>query len=446
MRERIRARRLVGWGCRLRTTDYDSLMARTTLKRLMMVFLLIAAGCGTAEDPVLALKGRNVAADVRSGRDATTAAFEALEQGDTDGFLASMVRADSLRPGHPTLRFHLARALALAGRPEEALAELTALSAAGMRIRLDDPAFTDLDSDPRFEGLRAEQEVLAIPRVHSRQAWEGRDADLQPEGIAFMPDGWRFGSVHKARIVSGANRTWVRTDGYSAMGMEWDGEWLWSAQTMTAEGGAAASRIGRSRVVAYDTEGLERAIFSPQDSLEHWFGDLTIGSDGVVVVSDSRAPGLYRIVNGHMMPWLTGDPFVSPQGLAFLDGFLYVADYSVGLFRVDPKAGTIRWMETPTDAVLMGIDGLEAGGGFLWGIQNGTNPTRVVRIRVSGDRIRDVKAFDIGHPDHSDPTLGLVRNDTLFYVANSQWPLFGPEGGEGVRQPPIVLALPLDAE
>jgi hypothetical protein len=94
----------------------------------------------------------------------------------------------------------------------------------------------------------------------------------------------------------------------------------------------------------------------------------------------------------------------------------------------------------------MGIDGLKAGGGYLWGIQNGTNPTRVVRIRVSGDRIREVRAFDVGHPDHSDPTLGVVRNDTLFYVANSQWPLFGPEAGEGVRQPPLVLALPLDVE
>ena len=239
---------------------------------------------------------------------------------------------------------------------------------------------------------------------------------------------------------------WVRTDGFSAMGMEWDGEWLWSAQTMTAEGGAPASRIGRSRVVAYDTEGRERAIFAPQDSLDHWFGDLTVGADGVVVVSDSRAPGLYRIVNGRMMPWLTGDPFVSPQGLAFLDGSLYVADYSVGLFRVDPKAGTVRWMETPPGTVLMGIDGLEAGGGFLWGIQNGTSPTRVLRIQVSGDRVRDVRAFDIGHPDHSDPTLGLIRSDSLFYVANSQWPLFGPDAGEGARQPPIVLALPLDAE
>lgn len=426
--------------------DYDSPMARTTPTTLLMVFLLVSAGCGAPGDPLLALKGRDVAADVRAGRDATTAAFEALERGDTGAFLSFMVQADSLRPGHPTLLYHLARALALSGRSEEALVVLSGLSGAGMRVRLDEPAFQDLEADPRFEGLRAEQEVLAIPRVHSRQAWQGKDADLQPEGIARMPEGWRFGSIHKVRIVTGAGRTWVRTDGYSAMGMEWDGEWLWSAQTKTVEGGARASEVGRSRIVAYDTEGRERAIFTPQDSLDHWFGDLTIGKDGVVVVSDSRAPGLYRIVNGRMAPWLTSSPFVSPQGLAFLDGSLYVADYSVGLMRVDPKAGTVRWMQTPPGTVLLGIDGLEAGGGYLWGIQNGTNPTRVVRIRVSGDRVQEVKAFDIGHPDHSDPTLGVVLNDTLFYVANSQWPLFGPEGGEGVRRPPIILALPLDAE
>ena len=421
-------------------------MPRTKTKFLLLALAVCAAGCESVEAPVLTLKGRNVAADAVAGREATTAAFEELESGDAQGFLSLMIRADSLRPQHPSVRFHLARAYALNGLTEEAVAVLGALSGAGMRVRLADPAFDILRSDSRFQGFKAELEVLAIPRVHSRQAWQGRDADLLPEGIARMPDGWRFGSVHKSRIVTGANRSWVRTDGYSAMGMEWDGEWLWSAQTMTAEGGARASRIGQSRVVAYDQEGRERAIFAPQDSLEHWFGDLTIAPDGVVIVSDSRAPGLYRILNGYLMPWLTGEPFVSPQGLAWLDGSLYVADYSVGLFRINPKAGTIRWMETPPGTVLMGIDGLEAGGGYLWGIQNGTNPTRVVRIRVSGDRVREVKAFDVGHPDHSDPTLGVVRNDTLFYVANSQWPLFGPEADDALRQLPIVLALPLDAE
>ena len=405
-----------------------------------------------------------MAADGREGREATSEAFAALEAGDTGGFLAGMARADSLRPGHPTLRYHLARAMAMNGESDGAMSILKGLADAGMRVTLDDAAFDGLREDPAFAVLQADFDVLGEPRMDGFEAYRGSDADLQPEGLARLDGAFLMGSVHKARIVTqgkpqdgSRNRSrnggiWADTEGYSAMGMELSGGRLWSAQTMTPEGDAPDSLAGRSRVVAYDMEGRPAVVLAPSDTLDHWFGDLTVAPDGTVYVSDSRAPGIYRIKDGMLEPIVVGDPFTSPQGLAWMDGALYVADYSSGIFRLDPTRRTVKWLETPSDAVLLGIDGLEADPDRrrLLGIQNGTNPTRVVTIPVKGVRIGRVGWMNAAHPDHHDPTLGLVQNDTLFYVANSQWPLFAPgippETGALLRQPPVILAIPLDQD
>ena len=433
-----------------------------------LVIVLLTAGCSAQDTPLRPEFARNMAADGRDGRVATNAAFEAMQAGDEAGFLANMIQADSLRPGHPTLRFHLARAFALNGRGSEAMSVLASLHEAGMRIRMEDDAFAGLRSLPAF--VQASQPVEA--RVHSRVVARGSDPDLQPEGLIRSEEGWLMGSVHQSRILQlakivgtdgshsentesagtewegaeWASSEWVGTGGYSAMGMERHGTMIWSAQTMTPEGGAPDSLVGQSRVVGYDDEsGDIMAVAAPSDSLEHWFGDLTVAPDGTVFISDSRAPGVYRYSDGNLAPLVVGDPFQSPQGVAWMNGQLYVADYSAGIFRVDPDSGEAIWLETPENAVLLGIDGLEpwADGNALLGIQNGTNPTRVVRIDVQDEAIVHVEALDVDHPDHSDPTLGLVENDSLFYVANSQWPLFGAGADASLRRAPIILGLPL---
>ena len=416
--------------------------AMRVVSALMVTYALIVVGCASEITTAVQEPGRNMAADGRAGRTATTSAFEALETGNHASFLDYMIQADSLRPAHPALRFHLARAFALNGQHEKAVDVLSSLNKAGMRVRLDDAAFSDLLSMPGF--ARASAPIDA--HVDSRMVFRGQDADTQPEGLIRSGDGWMLGSVHQARIVGPDEETWASTEGYSAMGMERHAATIWSAQTMTPEGGAPDSLVGRSRLVGYDAgSGQVVATAAPSDTLDHWFGDLTVSPDGSVFISDSRAPGIYRFFQGVLEPLIVGDPFQSPQGIAWMDGHLYVADYSAGIFRVDPESGAVVWLETPDNAVLLGIDGLEpwAAGHALLGIQNGTNPTRVVRIVLAEEGIARVEALDVDHPDHSDPTLGLVENDTLFYVANSQWPLFSDGADASRRQAPVILGLPL---
>ena len=96
-----------------------------------------------------------------------------------------------------------------------------------------------------------------------------------------------------------------------------------------------------------------------------------------------------------------------------------------------------------------GIDGLYRHDDELIAIQNGIRPHRVAAFRLSDDGLSvvghrrlaaNLEAFD-------EPTLGTVRGDDFFFVANSHWNRFDrenqlPDGLTG----PIILKLSLTQE
>ena len=105
-------------------------------------------------------------------------------------------------------------------------------------------------------------------------------------------------------------------------------------------------------------------------------------------------------------------------------------------------------METAGAVLAPGIDGLYCHRGRLIGIHNGVAPHRVVRFGLlpSGERILEAEVLELAHRRYPEPTLGVLVEGALFYVANSQWERFGPDG----RIPdldrlerPVVLRLPL---
>jgi hypothetical protein len=72
----------------------------------------------------------------------------------------------------------------------------------------------------------------------------------------------------------------------------------------------------------------------------------------------------------------------------------------------------------------------------------------VVRFTLApaGDRILESRVLERAHPRYDEPTLGVLVGEELFYVANSQWERFGPDGriaDSTALQRPVVLRLPL---
>lgn len=91
-------------------------------------------------------------------------------------------------------------------------------------------------------------------------------------------------------------------------------------------------------------------------------------------------------------------------------------------------------------ATLLGIDGLYFYKGKLIGVQNGVAPRRVVRIHLnkSLDRAERLEVIEANNPVFDEPTLGVIVNDTFYFIANSQWGLVDDKGQLGPDRKSVV--------
>jgi len=171
-----------------------------------------------------------------------------------------------------------------------------------------------------------------------------------------------------------------------------------------------------------------------------------------VYASDSRSPAIYLVRAGGdtVQRFLTSALLLSAQGMALTpdERTMYLADYSRGILRIDLTSRTLTLLRTSVNVLALGIDGLYLVDARLIGIQNGVAPHRVVRLMLSpaGDSITAGEVLERAHPRYAEPTLGVVVDHDLYYVANSQWERFREDGGIDAPdrlQPPRVLRLRL---
>jgi hypothetical protein len=96
-----------------------------------------------------------------------------------------------------------------------------------------------------------------------------------------------------------------------------------------------------------------------------------------------------------------------------------------------------------------GCDGLYWHGGDLVGIQNVTNPGRVIRIALAdqGARISGLTVLQSHHhPEFAEPTTGAIAAGALYVIANSYVGHFQPNGSikdPGQLKRTAIIAVPL---
>lgn len=177
-------------------------------------------------------------------------------------------------------------------------------------------------------------------------------------------------------------------------------------------------------------------------------GDLVVAPDGTVYVSNAVSGAIHRCRPGCTMldELLPAGSFKSPQGMAILGGRLYVADYSTGLWRIDPAAPQPVQLAVDAPTMLEGIDGLLAHDGRLIAIQNGTRPRRVAVIQLdrTGSRVTGAIPWVTVAEAAGEPTLGALLGSDLVFVGDSQWERYGAGGAlkdaKPARATPILSA------
>lgn len=405
------------------------------MRRLIIVFTFVAA-------VTAALRAGELASSRRLAREAI-AAYKGKEY---LLFLEKSRAASDLRPGHPALLYNVGAALALNGRSDESLDVLERVAAMGVVFEpIKDDDFASIRETRRFSRIVEAFTRNAGPTRTTSRAFTIDDRGIISEGIAYDAPTRRFfvssarNGVIYARDRRGRMKKFATEEHHGIFGMAVDAprRILWAAASTLPQGPAAVLEID------LDSGRILRTIGPPDE--KHLFGDVAVARDGRVFVSDSISPVIYVIDHETIEPLIHDGPFGSLQGLAISsDGrLLYAADYARGIFAIDLATLDVHLLTVPSGVTLIGVDGLYAlDKSTLIATQNGTNPQRVIRIRLAGLSVQSVDVLAANEPDFDDITLGVPVGKTFYFNAVSQWGRFGEDGKQpdpAKLKPALVL-------
>jgi len=420
------------------------------------IFFVVVIICGSATTTLT--QTPDVTALVRNAR-------VAYREKNYSVLIENLKQALVIRPNYGRYMYNIAVGYALNGNKDEAIAWLNRLADMGLvySIAADDD-FKSLRDTNEFKTVFEKFAANRKPLGNSVKAFSIAEKGLVPEGLAYDPVEQTFyvGSVYKRKIVSvtaagEAKEFSSPADGlWSVMGMRVDPArrvlWVCTAAHSQMQNYNEAEN-GHSGIFKYDlkTKKLLKKYLVPDDSKNHWLGDLVLNSHGDVFASDSLTPTIFVLnqKTERVEVFLESSQFVNPQGLAFSadEKHLFMADYLTGVFVIDVKTKTPTLLKAPTSTML-GIDGLYYHGGKLIGVQNGVDPNRVVRLSLDKGltRVERFEVLEANNPFFDEPTLAVLNGGELYYIANSQWAAIDQKGNLAAAdklKDPVILKLKL---
>lgn len=416
-----------------------------------------------------AVAAGQTAAEVRQGNLHFRQALQAEQNGNHELFLEEIRIADRLRPMHPGIMINLAAAYAANHDTSNALQTLAAFAEMKCILpSLRDSAFNSIRQTRRFRNIVRKAGRNEEPTARMRTVFQLARPDLLIEDIAYSSSdsSYYLSSVHQQQLIRYRQQSSKvildKTDGlWSLLGVQIDpadSTHLWAASAALPQGAYTVSAdYGSSEILKInlpDQTVEKRFTMEDDQKTEHLFGDLEAGPDSSWFVSDSKAAIVYQLqpANGSFKAVTQPEQLISPQGLVYSDSskYLLIADYSMGIVRLNLKTGKLTTLQNRSGTTLLSIDGFYSYQGDLIAIQNGINPHRVVRLTLDNPEdptaITDFKVLAANHDDMNDPTLGTIIGKHFLFNANSQWQLFHPdrEQADSGAQPPVIIAVPLD--
>ena len=184
-------------------------------------------------------------------------------------------------------------------------------------------------------------------------------------------------------------------------------------------------------------------------------GDMCVTDQGTVYVTDSIGGGVYRLHGDLQTAKLEkiADGLFSPQTpVPARDGKrLFVADYTMGIAVIDlPAAGAapnlsakLNYLPHPENVAVVGLDGLYRNGDSLIGIQNGTQPERILRFPMNPEQTEITGGQVIHQVGQLDPTHAVEVDGWFYATSNVGWSKVDDNTGQlrpGEKfMPPVLL-------
>jgi len=389
-----------------------------------------------------------------------------LQTHEYEPALKLLKELNELLPNCPRTLFRIAIAEGFLNRETDLYHHIDSLIR--MKVYYDlstEPAFIRFRQTPTFKRLILEMSKIKNGSQYKASvAFRIPDRNFIPEGIAFdsHTNSFFVASIRERKIIQ------IRSDGsvsdfitsrqndiwsISGIGIDTKRRLLWACST--AFEGAEGYSPDKKEVAVYAfslKNGNLAGTYPLQQPGENHFCDgLTVARDGTVFVADPSALVVYRLdPDSHQLNILIPpEAGISPQGLAISeqDARLFISDYVQGIYLLDLKSGQIASVASRSSQSLAGIDGLNAIGSDLIAIQNGIEPSRVVRLHMSSDgtTVKSIETLEINHPLFGEPTLGVIKDDSLFFIANNAVGKYLKDRDVASLPEPIVLSRRLSA-
>ncbi|HKS31786.1 MAG TPA: hypothetical protein VJR28_05205 [Chthoniobacterales bacterium] len=328
-------------------------------------------------------------------------------------------------------------------------------------IPVRDTGFEAVWDDSEFQTIRKKLADEEERTPDAPVTFRLTDPKLVPEGIAYDPKRERLfiGSVAQKKITIASPGGDVKDFSGSkdnldcVLGLFVDGanEQLYAVSTNGFLDEAQKQR--RNAIVRYDlkTGRLKGRCDAPEAGQ---LNDLTIAADRTIYATDSANGTLFRKAPAEkeLKPFGAKGALPGANGITLgADGILYVA-ISTGIARIDLSTGAPTRLPQPDTVVTGGCDGLYSDKDGLIGIQNVTNPGRVIRIALAdqGTRISAVTVLQSHHhPEFSEPTTGAIAGDVFLTLANSYVSHFQPNGiikDPEQLKPTAIIAVPIGSK
>lgn len=393
---------------------------------------------------------------------------ELAQQKDWKGLKAVLLEIGKALPAPTPIYFlRMASVEARLGNQEEALRWLEKYAAMGLRFDISkDEDLKTLDSSAvattmaeRSKAIQKAEAVCTIPLP-----------DLMPEDLTFdkAANSFVVSSIQHHTLYrltppkSGAGLCTLKEIPLEEQAKRWpvlavsadpSRKVLWmTTSAMAGFTGVTKEDEGKASLLAIDGASGKVARRFDLTSKPAVLGDMSVAADGTVYVTDSIGGGVYR-VKGDLatakLEKIAGD-FFSPQTpvLARDGKRLFVGDYSMGVAVVDltavNQANQLNYLPHPENVAVTGLDGLYLSADSLIGIQNGTDPERIVRYRLNPAQTEIVSCEVIEQSTErlGDPTHVIEHNGWLYATANVGWNKVDDQGqlksGEHFT-PPILL-------
>lgn len=386
----------------------------------------------------------------------------ALGEKDLDAYVEVLERMVALRPYEGDFRYRLAAAHAMNKNPSGAYNELLKLQQQGLSY--------DPENDQAFENVRGTEAYdFIIQHLNSNASRFGESEmvfRLKPENALFesltydpKTETFYVGSVHRGAVYAISkdgkpkpilgHQMFPQLSGVFGLAVDSERRRLWVATgSLPHFESFSAEEYGQAAMLSFDLESgaLLASYPVPKDGRPHLLTNIAVAKSGAVYVSDSLTPMVFHIPPKGTIERLFAAPgFTSLRGIALgpEDKLLYIADYELGLYVVNIEEKQVFAMSGGERLNLGGIDGLYYYDNHLVMIQNGISPKRIMRVALANEGLSlgPAQPLSANQPEFENPTFGVVSGSELFFIANSQWHKYAPNGQPlaGAQLNPVLV-------